>query len=80
MPFKFNRLRRLQWVPKACHRGKFDTSGGKSPYSQDPRNFCVGTHGLAAPFVRLQHRNRALQRRRSKTYSFAAAKSSTLVN
>jgi hypothetical protein len=53
MPCKFNRLRKSPQLPKTRHRRKFDISAGKLPYSQNPRNFCIGGHGLAAPFVRL---------------------------
>ena len=65
MPFKFSRLRKLQWVTKAWHRGKFDTSGGKSPYSQDPRNFCPGTMNESASWKRSG--DRLLVRSRAKT-------------
>ena len=80
MPFKFNRLRKRQRIALAQAERKFDTSGGKSPYSGDPSNSCVGTHGLAAPLVRLRRRNRALQRRSCKMYLFVAAQSGILVS
>jgi len=39
-------------VPKRWHRRKFDTSGGKLSYIQDPRNIYVDTHELTAQFDR----------------------------
>ena len=52
-----SKLRRRQRVALTPTERKFDTSGGKSPYSEDPRNSCVGTQGLAAPFVMLRPLN-----------------------
>jgi hypothetical protein len=62
MPCTISKLRRRRRIALTQAERKFDTSGEKSPYSEDPRNSCVGTHGLAAPFIRLRRRNRALQR------------------
>ena len=80
MPCTISKLRRRQRIALTQAERKFDTSRGKSPYSEDPRNSCVGTHGLAAPFVRLRRRNRALQRRSCKMYLFVAAQSAILVS
>ena len=79
MPCTISKLRKRQRIALTQAERKFDTAGGKSPYSEDPRNSCVGTHGLAAPSVRLRRRNRALQRRSCKMYLFEAVQSGILV-
>ena len=80
MPCAISKLRRRQRIALTQAERKFDTAGGKSPYSEDPRNSCVGTHGLAAPFVRLRRRKRALQRRSCKMYLFLAVQSGIVVS
>jgi hypothetical protein len=60
MTCTISKLQRRERMALTQAERKFDTAGGKSPYSEDPRNSCVGTYGLAAPFVRLRHRNQTL--------------------
>ena len=43
MPCTISKLRRRQRIALTQAERKFDTSGRKSPYSEDPRNSCTRT-------------------------------------